>query len=96
MLDEPDQLAGGAVRDPGGAGIHDGKRLLIGDERMFHPPFGCGLPGGRRESGRKISTCAGQTLDVGQASTRLAEVTHRQFGGRRGRGQSAAGEQFDA
>jgi hypothetical protein len=69
---------------------------LIGDELVFHPPFGRGLPGGWRESGRKISTYAGQTLDVGQASTRLAEVTRRQFGGPRGRGQSAAGEPFDA
>jgi hypothetical protein len=46
---------------------------------MFHPPFGRRLPEGRRETGRKISGCAGQILGVGQASTRLAEVTCHQL-----------------
>jgi hypothetical protein len=54
VLDEPDQLGGGTVRDGGNAVVHDGERGLIGDELVIHAPFGRGLPAGRLSSGRQI------------------------------------------
>ena len=33
--------------------LHDGERIWVGNKLVVHAPFGRGLPGGRRNSGRQ-------------------------------------------
>src|SRR5207302_4617852 len=79
VFDEPDQLAGAAIRNGGGAEIHDRERRLVGN-LVVHAPFDRGLPAGRLTSGRQIPTCLGQTLNsIANIIANVAPTWEAQF-----------------
>jgi hypothetical protein len=71
VLDEPDQLAGIAIRNGGGAGIHERERSLVGHRSVSNAPFRRGLPAGWLNSGWQMSACGGQVLARLQLLLRL-------------------------